>query len=115
LCILHAPCRPTGGQGPTGPNGNDGDPGCGFNIDYVGPVDNLFFLQPNPPWLDECAIGCTYFAVVTDDNRGNQSVPANLNGDVSAHLIQYDCVSGLWIDVGQFLALPGPTGPTGKV
>jgi hypothetical protein len=41
--------------------------------------------------------------VVTNDFRTNQTTPPNLTGDVSGHMIEYDCMTGLWIDVGQFL------------
>lgn len=83
--------------------GTNGTNGCGFSISYTGVVDDSFFTQEDPPWITACDAGCTYFAVVTVDNRTNDSVPANFDGDLTNHLIQYNCGTGDWTDLGQFL------------
>lgn len=76
-------------------------------------MNDAFFVQPNPPWLIDCATDCIFYAVVTDDLRINQTQPPNLIGDISNHLIFYDCNTGTWVDVGTFLSIPGPTGGAG--
>lgn len=51
--------------------------------------------------------------VECDTRSPPKDVPLQLNGDMTGHLIEYNCSGGYWVDLGQFNSLPGPTGPTG--
>jgi hypothetical protein len=55
----------------------------------------------------------TFFMDVTVDNRINQTVPIGLSNNLTGHLIQYDCFTQTWTDLGQFNGMQGPPGPTG--
>jgi hypothetical protein len=103
----------SGEDGRPGRDGEPGPPGCSFQINASGTIDDGYFISTgSQPWELFCgdAPTCTFYQIVTIDNRSDTSTPDSLLGDMSGHLIQYSCSTGLWTDDGSIMGAPGNAG-----
>jgi hypothetical protein len=85
-------------------------------VDLIDCINDNFFVdtgdQPYQLFCDQ-PTNENFFMIVECDTRADMSNPPPLIGDMTGHLIEYNCEKEVWIDLGPFNALPGPTGPTG--
>lgn len=92
-------------QGPQGPVGPTGHQGISPYVDQYGVLTNdiltaIQTLDTDVPFTFE----------VLFDGRPNKSIPLQLNGDMSRHLVVYDPLTNLWHDQGPYEGLRGLTG-----
>lgn len=96
----------------TGPRGI---PGCPFQINSRGIINDAFFVShASQPWIlfGSANSGCVYYHYVTEDQRTTHPI-VSLDTDLSGHLISYQLSMDQWMDVGLLRGDPGEDGKDG--
>jgi hypothetical protein len=82
--------------------------------EYFTPIDPRSTTPVNP-WQTYCheRPQCAYFIQVTADNRQDTTIPIN-EASLTGHVLQYNCATQVWIDLGEIAAPSGTSGASGS-
>jgi len=95
-------------KGDQGDQGLQGPAGEAFKIDEYDHLDEAKITAIEGGSASPTDL---YYFLTLNDVRSNQTLPANLNGDMTGHVLMYD--GSNWYDFGPFTGLEGPQGPQG--
>ena len=108
--------------GPTGPAGPSTFTGATGSVGFTGPTGASGFMvtinqvgELNAVTIAAIEAGATnrFGLAVTVDNRSDMSSPTGLQGEQTTHLDLWDPFAQQWSDLGPWLGITGPTGPSG--